>query len=134
MKGARARIGRAVAAFAAIAGVLLQLLVVAFHGPVVASSTSVDAQTIVICTAHGTATVSIDADGNPIDAPSPLQQRTACDLCLGIGALAIAPPADGFVLVHLPQAILPRPESVAIIDATSGRTHRNRGPPSPSIA
>lgn len=136
MHASRNRIGRAVAAFGAITGIVLQLLVVAFHGSANARlsfSHADNVQTIVICTAHGTATLAVDADGNPIERPLPLQ-RTTCDLCSGISALALAPPAKSFLLTLLPIAGLPRGESAAILDTTSGRTHRNRGPPSLPIA
>lgn len=135
--GKRGRNDKRFAACAAILGVLLQLIVFAVHGPANARAALTGPQVgelLIICTAHGTAAIGLDSEGNPIELPSPLRAQPTCDLCLGLGGLVLSPPADGFVLAAHPQPSAPPPNFEAAIEARSERAHRNRGPPSQAIA
>ena len=131
------RSDKGIAACAAILGVLLQLFVFAVHGPAkarTAPASPAAGELVIICTAHGTAAVTLDSEGNPVGAPSPIQSRTTCDLCPGMGGLVLAPPADAFILAARPALSPPPPSSEIAIEARPQRAYRNRGPPSQAIA
>jgi len=128
---------RGLAAFAAIVGVLLQLFVFAVHGPANARASLANAQAgepTIICTAHGIATVMLDTEGNPVDAPSPMQTRPWCDLCPAMAGLVLAPPSDAFVLALQSERATPPAAPDAVIEVRSVGAHRNRGPPFQQIA
>jgi len=72
---------------------LCQLAMATFHMPMamaampdLAIGTDADAsnsfpQTIIICTGYGLKRITIDADGNPVDAGTPISSNENCSLC-----------------------------------------------------
>lgn len=131
--------GRRVAALAAMAGLLLQLLAVVMHTPgwsrLTLPTAASGLQAVLICTAFGTQSITLDADGNPTEIPSdPGDSHSLCPICSVPGSLALVPPVAGPALDAPPASVC---AMVVAQDALrSGRDagiHRNCGPPLRSI-
>jgi hypothetical protein len=125
---------RLVAASAAVASLLLHVLALAVHVPrsplPSVSAAAVDLTSVLICTAHGTQSITLDADGNPVAPSVPGDPRSRCPLCNVLGTLALAGPVDGLVLDAPPASDYP---TLLVQEACppglNTGIHRNRGPP-----
>jgi len=128
------RLRQRITAVLAVACVLLQALATAFHAPALAglgaSSVNGPLQAIVICSAHGIRTITVDAEGNPVEAPAPVDTRLSCQMCLVLGGTALAPPASGAVIaVAVTSARMAPPAHDGAPRGMSVRSHQIRGPP-----
>lgn len=122
-----------------MAGLVLQMLAVVNHTPrwprLALSTAASGLQSVVICTAHGTQIITLDANGNPTETPSePGDSRSRCPICNVPGSLALAAPVDGPAL-DAPAASLCAivVEQGAFGVGKDAGIHRNRGPPYRSI-
>lgn len=119
----------------AIAGLLLQAFGSGLHGPATARVAGLMAsgplQSIVICTAHGSQTITVDADGNPAEPTVPRDTRLSCQLCLVAASVVLHAPASATgkpEFANATEIAIPRPDPA--LHGTAVRIHRNRGPPS----
>ncbi len=122
-----------------MAAMVLQLLAVVFHTPgssrLVVPDAVAGLHSVLICTAHGTQSITLDADGNPAESPSePGDSGSRCQICNVLGSLSLTAPVDRAALdaprsshfsVLIEQYVLPA--------GTDAGIHRNRGPPSRSV-
>jgi Protein of unknown function (DUF2946) len=86
---------------------------------------------IVICTAHGTQKIAIDANGKPLpDGPTQDQQGSTCLLCTNVHRVAgFVPPSQAALLV---SDIFQRAPSPAVSDGPVRAAHLSyvsRAPP-----
>lgn len=131
---------RWVAALTALAGLVLQMIAVVNHAPgwprLQVSQAASGLQSVLICTANGPQSITLDADGDPTEAPSePGDPPSPCPICNVPGSLALASPVEGSAF-HAPPASCYA--LLVLLDEfpAGGVTgiHRNRGPPARSIA
>lgn len=74
-------------AHVAVAAVLFQLLVTAWHVPLIAPAQTVpglQSSIIVICTNAGVKRVVLDRNGDPVEVPDRLPHNVACPICLSL--------------------------------------------------
>ena len=94
---------------------------IAFAGPL---------QSVLICSAHGTRSITLDAGGNPVEAPNAPDLPQHCPLCVTPAAFALAGVVPDDIVP--PMTTVPRIRWVAPDPMPHGRAmalHRNRGPP-----
>ena len=130
---------RLVAASAAVASLLLHVLALAVHVPRSpvpnVSAAAAELQSVLICTAHGTLSITLDADGNPVAPSAPGDPRSRCPLCNVLGSLVLSGPVDGLILDAPPTSdYATLMEEEVCPPGRNAGIHRNRGPPARSAA
>ena len=111
---------------AALVWVFTQIAMVGM--PFAAGSAAVAGQSIVICTGSGLKTITLDAEGNPVETPS---QTVECPVCAQIGGIGQIPdPAQVVVLVAGRASDLNTgPEQSLVRADFSGDLFDSRAPP-----
>lgn len=128
-----------IAAMLAIVGIVAHTMVSAFHVPIALAALADPASEIfsaVICsTGGGLKTLTLDADGNPVEAPPhPRDPSKTCPLCAALGDCGLAPPATSPPLEAPLSDAFPRlPADVSSASGCPGGVPHNRGPPPPSF-
>lgn len=80
--------------------------------------------TLVLCTGDGTTTVTLDADGNPVEA-----QHDRCDWSAGAAHVTLQSPLTVPVALQI-RAYVPTVQTAALVAGQQGRTQNHtRGPP-----
>jgi len=118
----------------AVACLAMQALAVAIHAPatsrIATASIGGPLEFVVICSAHGTRTIAVDADGNEVDPPRH-DAGFNCPLCLVLGGVALASPASAGGVDVSWAPVLPRPLAVVpVLYSAVPHTYTARGPPS----
>jgi Protein of unknown function (DUF2946) len=86
---------------------------------------------IVICTAHGTQTIRLDSNGNPLpNAPVDDQSHSACFLCLNPhGPAGFVPPEQAALFVPTLSKQALRPVYSAVLPRAPHTSYVSRAPP-----
>ena len=79
-----------------IAGLLFQVFLSAWHTPLVAltfaGASDPFSKSVVICTANGLRTITLDDSGEPIETPILPNYSKSCQICLSLaGSVAVVP-------------------------------------------
>jgi hypothetical protein len=92
---------------------------------------SVGGSFIVICTAHGTQTIRLDSNGNPLsNAPVEDQSHSTCFLCLNShGPAGFVPSEQVALLVQTVSKQEPRPVYPAVSPRAPHTSYVSRAPP-----
>jgi len=79
----------------AIAGLLCQVLLAAWHTPLMALALGADngplSRTVIICSASGVRQITFDLDGNPTETPELPNFGKICQICVSLTSVDLMP-------------------------------------------